>query len=138
MSRWTVESWGLQQALGSSHLSLWTNIAKERRKSTQQEDQSVNRLTTMYFCFVDIRDNINGNVIWGWEESYERDKLERVISGVSTFKEPLSEARGKTLVCMCLSVTQAVKHSVSQDEGAGGQAAEEMEVNQERESRATD
>lgn len=41
-------------------------------------------------------------------------------------------------MCTCLSVTQAVKHSVSQDDGAGGQAAEEMEVNQERESRATD
>lgn len=51
LSRWTVEGWGLQQALGSSHLSLWTNIAKERRKSTEQEDQSVNRLTIMYFFF---------------------------------------------------------------------------------------
>lgn len=42
-------------------------------------------------------------------------------------------------MCSCLLVVQAVKHSISQDDGAGGQAAEEMgEVNQEKESRATE
>lgn len=42
-------------------------------------------------------------------------------------------------MCTCLLVVQAVKHSIFQDDGAGGQAAEEMgEVNQEKESRATE
>ncbi|EGV95358.1 hypothetical protein I79_014812 [Cricetulus griseus] len=87
-------------------------MSKERRKRssakarvTQLEDWSVNRLTIMYFFFVDIVNNINGYVIWGWEESYERDKLGSIISGVSTFKEPLRSKR--RIVCVFL-VVQAV------------------------------
>lgn len=84
----------------------------------------MNKLTIMYFFFVDIIDSINGNVIWGWEESYERDKLGRVISGVSTFKEPLSEARGNS--CVHVSFGDSGCETVSRDDGAGGQAAEEI------------
>lgn len=82
-------------------------MSKERRKRsstkarvTQLEDWSVNRLTIMHFFFVDIVENINRYVIWGWEESYERDKLGGIISGVSTFIEPLGSKR--RIVCVFL------------------------------------